>query len=309
MRFMVRFLISMYMLGIMVSFASASTLEINLKSHVRVLAQDIGERNFQRYENLEKAAEYIFFQLKAYGYMPVRQVYTVEGKKFSNIIARKSSAASDETVVIGAHYDSAEGTPGADDNASGVAMLLELARYFVNREVKVNIEFVAFTNEEPPFFATESMGSKVYANEKKKNNENIKGMICLEMVGCFTEAKNSQSYPTWLLKPFYPSKGNYVAFVSNFNSRKFKNQLAKAFKRNSELPVRTLSAPSFVTGVDFSDHRCFWENGYKAVMVTDTAFYRNRNYHKATDTINTLDLDKMTKVYQGLEKAIESLAN
>lgn len=301
--------VSLYMVLAMFSFLRASELEINLKKHVQVLAQDIGERNFQKYENLGRAAEYIFSQFKEYGYMPVKQCYTVESMKFANIVVKKSSAVSDELVVIGAHYDSVQYSPGADDNASGVAVLLELARYFVNREVKVNIEFVAFTNEEPPFFATAYMGSKVYADEKKKNNENIKGMICLEMVGFFSEAKNSQSYPAWLLKPFYPNKGNYIAFVSNFKSGEFKNKLAKAFKRNSELPVRTLSAPSFVTGVDFSDHRSFWENGYRAVMLTDTAFYRNRNYHSVSDTIDTLDFGKMAIVSEVVCKAIEHFCN
>lgn len=285
----------------------ADELAESLKSHVSMLSETIGERNYLKYDNLQKTAEYIAAEFNKFGYMSTQQVFQIEDKKYKNIIARRSSALADKTLVIGAHYDSATGTPGADDNASGVAVLLEIARYFQDKQVDFNMEFVAFTNEEPPFFRTEDMGSKRYANEKKDNNEKLLGMICLEMLGYYSEKKGSQQYPIGLLKLFYPSRGNYIAFVSNSSSSDFKNLVVKGFKKNSKFKVRTLTAPSFVTGVDFSDHQSFWINGYKAIMVTDTAFYRNKNYHTAADTIETLDFKKMSEIAEGLIKAVENL--
>lgn len=284
----------------------ADELAETLKSHVSMLSETIGERNYLKYDNLQKATEYITNEFNKFGYMSTQQVFQIEGKKFANIIARKSSSQSEETLVIGAHYDSAMGTPGADDNASGVAALLEIARYFQDKQVNMNMEFVAFTNEEPPFFRSEDMGSKRFANKKRAENTKLSAMICLEMLGYYTEEKGSQKYPLWLLKLFYPSKGNYIAFVSNGKSSNFKNRIVKEFKKNSKIKVRTLTAPLFVTGVDFSDHRSFWANGYKAIMITDTSFYRNRNYHSGSDTIDTLDFEKMSAVVEGLIKSIES---
>ncbi len=285
----------------------ADELAESLKSHIEMLSVTIGERNYLEYDNLQKAAEYITSEFNKFGYMSIQQVFQIEGKQYKNIVARKSSLVSDKTLVIGAHYDSAVGTSGADDNASGVAALIEIARYFQDKPVNVNMEFVAFTNEEPPFFRSEDMGSKRYANEKKANNAKLLGMICLEMLGYYSEKKGSQQYPIGLLKLFYPSTGNYIAFVSNSNSRDLKNLIVKGFKKNSKFKVRTLTAPSFVTGVDFSDHQSFWANGYKAIMVTDTAFYRNKNYHTIADTIDTLDFEKMSAVCAGVVKALEEM--
>ncbi|MBI5555950.1 MAG: M28 family peptidase [Elusimicrobia bacterium] len=285
----------------------ADELAESLKDHVEMLSLTIGERNYLEYDNLQKAAEYIASEFNKFGYMPTQQVFRIKGKKYTNIIARKLSSLSEETLVIGAHYDSGVGTPGADDNASGVAALLEIARYFQDKQVNVNMEFVAFTNEEPPFFRSEDMGSKRYANEKKDNSTKLFGMICLEMLGYYSEKKGSQQYPIGLLKLFYPSTGNYIAFVSNSNSSGLKNLMVKGFKKNSKFKVRTLTAPSFVTGVGFSDHQSFWANGYKAIMVTDTAFYRNKNYHTSSDTIDTLDFEKMSTVCEGVVKAVEEM--
>lgn len=285
----------------------ADELTESLKRHISMLSVTIGERNYLEYDNLQKAARYITSEFNEFGYMSTQQVFQIEGKKFANIVARKSSSQSAETLVIGAHYDSAMGTPGADDNASGVAALLEIARYFQDKQVNINMEFVAFTNEEPPFFRSEDMGSKRYANEKKANSTKLFGMICLEMLGYYSGKKGSQQYPIGLLKLFYPSTGNYIAFVSNSNSSGLKNLVVKGFKKNSKFKVRTLTAPSFVAGVDFSDHQSFWANGYKAIMVTDTAFYRNKNYHTTADTIDTLDFEKMSIVCEGVVRALEEI--
>ena len=204
-------------------------------------------------------------------------------------------------MIVGAHYDVCGNQPGADDNASAIAGLLEIARFAKKHESELpyRVDFVAYALEEPPFFGTAQMGSYVHAEFLHNNNVNIKGMICLEMIGFFTDKENSQSYPLAILRLFHPSTGNFIGVVSNFRSSSFAAQVAKHMGATS-VDVRTLKAPSFVTGVDFSDHRNYWKFGYDAVMITDTAFYRNLNYHQETDLMNTLDFDKMREVIKGV---------
>jgi Zn-dependent M28 family amino/carboxypeptidase len=211
-------------------------------------------------------------------------------------------------LVIGAHYDTVEGTPGADDNASGIAGLLELARLFSERTFAGTIQFVAFTLEEPPFFRTRHMGSYIYAEKLNREGREIEGMICLESIGYFTDTPGSQYFPVSMLKWFFPNKGNFIAFVSNLRSRGLLNRSKNAFKKGSVLPVESLAALSIVPGIDLSDHWSFWEFGYNAIMVTDTAFYRNPNYHGAGDTPDTIDYRRMTEVVLGLKATIEELA-
>ncbi len=211
--------------------------------------------------------------------------------------------------MIGAHYDTVTGTPGADDNASGIAGLLELARLLNNQSFDKTVRFVAFALEEPPLFRSKFMGSYVYAQSLKKKGEDIKGMICLEMIGYFTDKPESQFFPLSFFRWIFPNKGNFIIFVSNLQSKFFLNRVKSGFKKGADLPVESLSTQSIVPGIDFSDHRSFWKFGYNALMVTDTAFYRNPNYHGIGDVPETLDYARMAEVVLGLKSATEELAS
>jgi Zn-dependent M28 family amino/carboxypeptidase len=214
----------------------------------------------------------------------------------------------DEIVVIGAHYDSAVDTPGADDNASGVAALLALANAFVATENERTLRFVGFVNEEPPYFKTDQMGSLVYARECKGNEEDVVAMIALETMAYFSDEPNSQNYPK-MIADDYPTVGNFIAFVGNLDSKKLVHQTHAAFQAATEFPAEKGVFPGFVQGVGWSDHWSFWESGYPALMVTDTALFRNPHYHKPTDTVEKLDFDRLAEVVVGLVAVVERLAN
>jgi Zn-dependent M28 family amino/carboxypeptidase len=234
--------------------------------------------------------------------------YTLGGRVFRNIIVDKPGQSSpEETIIMGAHYDTCF-NPGADDNASGVAGVLELARLLKGEVLKRNVKFIAFTNEEPPFFLTDAMGSRVYAQAAKRDNEKIKAAVILEMIGYYSEGRNSQRYLT-LLGPFYPHRGNFLAVIGNFPSRHLVAKMGKYFKQASSFPVESLIAPSCLSGVYFSDHWSFWKEGYPAVMITDTAFLRNPHYHHDSDLPETLDYEKMSLAVHGLKEAIVRMAN
>ncbi len=251
-------------------------------------------------ESLKKAANYIFQGFKNHGLTPERQKFEVLGNTYENIIA---SAGPKEGIrmIVGAHYDVCGEQPGADDNASAVAGLLEMARFAKLHESKLphRVDFVAYALEEPPFFGTTNMGSYVHAKFLHENNIRVRGMICLEMIGFFTNKKRSQRYPLSLMRLFYPSKGDFIGVVGNFGSASLLKQLSHHLK-SASIKVETLKAPSFLTGVGYSDHLNYWKFGYEAVMVTDTAFYRNPNYHAHSDTIETLDFGKMQEVVKGI---------
>jgi FtsZ-binding cell division protein ZapB len=282
----------------------------NLKKHVVALAKDIGERNFMQYQNLERSANYIKQEFRNYGYQPQEQIYSLEGKSFRNIFAAKAGKAQpDKIIIICAHYDSVIGSCGADDNASGVAGLLELARILSQEELNCTIKFIAFTNEEPPFFMSKDMGSFRYAQEAKKRKEDILGVLCLESIGYYSDKKGSQSYPLGF-RFFYPDKGNFIAVVSNFGSQDFLRKIVREFRKQSNFPLQFLTAPMFLApAISFSDHWSFWKFGYKAVMVTDTAFYRNPYYHTAADTYEKLDYTSMQDAVAGLCGVIKALLN
>lgn len=273
-----------------------------LRDTVSFLCEIKPERNYQNVQSLEKAADYISGKFSEYGYEPSLQEVFGAGNTYHNIIASAGKSDNEnEVIVVGAHYDVAGYQDGADDNASAVAGLLEIARFAKQYEDQLpcRVEFVAYCLEEPPFYRTKKMGSYVHAKSLHDKGITVKGMICLEMIGYFTEAKESQKFPNWLIGLFYPNKGNFIAVVSNYKSGGLKSKTAKHMKK-ANIDVRTLSAPSFVPGVDFSDHRNYWQFGYEAVMVTDTAFYRNPNYHQQTDKIDTLSFDKMEEVVKGV---------
>lgn len=283
------------------------SLADKLQNHVYKLAGEIGDRSIYKYYNLNEAADYITNQFVSLGYTVEFQEYKAEGKAVKNIIAVKQGLnKAQEVVIVGAHYDSAF-NPGADDNASGSAGLLELARLVKDSRPARTIKFIAFVNEEPPFFQTEEMGSRVYARNAKAGKEDIKAVIVLEMLGYYSDKPKSQAYPLFL-DLFYPNKGNFIAVVGNFSSYSLVRKVVKAFQKHASFPVESLTAPSIVTGVDFSDHWSFWKEGYKAVMITDTAFYRNHNYHTSSDTFDTLNYDKMAEVTAGLAAVINELA-
>lgn len=279
-----------------------------LTQHVRVLCETIGERNYLRPEGLEKAAAYIEAELGASGMLVERQAYTVKGMTFYNLIAEQTGADSPEKIIlIGAHYDSFAGTVGADDNASGVAALLALARRCGCARLDCTLRFAAFVNEEPPFFWTRDMGSFVYARQCRRRGEQIVAMLSLECIGYYNEGKNSQRY-LFPLGFFYPRQGDFIAFVSNLASRSLLRQCLTLFTAYTRFPAHGAALPGWVPGVFWSDHWPFWKSGYLALMVTDTALFRNPHYHTAGDTPETLDLARTARIVAGLQKVIIALA-
>jgi hypothetical protein len=272
---------------------------------VKFLTDIHPHRNADNVPSLNKSAEYILQEFKKTGCRTEVQRFTNKGKEYKNVVC-SFGPEEGERIVVGAHYDVCGDQPGADDNASGIAGLLELARLVraVKPDLKYRTDFVAFTLEEraflKEFFRTRHMGSYVYAESLNKAGVQVRAMIALEMIGYFTEKPKSQKYPIFLLKSFYPDTGNYIAVVGKLGQSGLVGKVKKSMKAVSRVPVESIAAPAFVPGIDFSDHQSFWRFGYKAVMITDTAFYRNHNYHKPTDTIDTLDFDKMSEVLKGL---------
>ena len=279
-----------------------------LKLHVQKLANEIGRRNYDSYPNLSKAAGFITEQLHSYGFTPEFQEYWVNNKKFKNIIVSKEGTQKPKEVfLVGAHYDSAF-NPGADDNGSGVAVLLELARLLSSMDTKRSMKFVAFVNEEPPFFKTENMGSKIYAKAAKAKGEDIKGALILESVGYYSEEPNSQRYPPFF-GLFYPNKGNFIGVVGNLRSRDLVERVVSNFKKETQFPIESIVTFESFAGASFSDNWAFWNEGYPAVMITDTAYYRNPNYHENLDTFETLNYESMEQVVKGLARVLIELTN
>jgi Zn-dependent M28 family amino/carboxypeptidase len=274
----------------------------NLRRHVAHLSVDIGERHLWNGDSLERAARYIESELSAAGYAPTRQTYTAYRKPVSNIIAEKMGTRP-RSIVIGAHYDSVPGSPGADDNASAVAGLLELARMLRNSPCAGGFKFAAYVNEESPSFGSDYMGSMQYARSLKERGENVAFMIALEMIGCFDKRK-PQNYPLRLMRRFYPKTGDFIGIVGDFKSHRPVLALARAMRRQGLVPTSALVAPRHFGGIDRSDHSAFWRHGFKALMVTDTAFFRNENYHRETDTIDTLNFKVMADVVASLFVAL-----
>jgi len=281
----------------------------DLERYVKTLSVDFGERHTGNYENLKKAAAWIdsTIGMTNMGYKVERQSFEVRGKKCENIeIEITGKTKPEEIVVVGAHYDTAGGTPGADDNGSGVAALICLANAFTGTEPERTLRFVAFTNEEPPHFQTSSMGSYVYAKRCKEREEDIVAMISLEAIGYYSDKRDSQKYPP-ILRARYPSTGNFLAVVGNVKSKSLVGQVAAELEEESELGIEKLSFLASVPGVGWSDHWSFWQFGYKAVMITDTAIYRNPHYHQATDLPETIDFKRLTEATIGIKAVIEDL--
>jgi len=279
-----------------------------LRHHVSVLAGEIGDRNVYRPAALHAAADYIRGEFTGQGHQVTSQRYEVGGVASENLEGTlRGKTKPDEIVLIGAHYDSVQGSPGANDNASGVAALLEISREIVQFTPERTVRFVAFVNEEPPFFSSAQMGSMVYAKAARERGEDIRLMISLEMLGFYSDAPGSQSYPP-LLRFFYPDRANFIAMVSNLSSRRQLRELVQAFSAHSDFPVESLAAFEVVPGLSWSDQLSFWRQGYPAVMVTDTAFYRYPHYHRASDTLDKLAYAPMARVVEGLRQAIAVLS-
>jgi len=281
----------------------------NLKQDVTYLAETIGERNLDRYKNLQSAAAYIGDSFKSLGYVTQEQEYVVQGLKAKNIsIEIPGRSLGREIVVVGAHYDSVYGCPGGDDNGSGVAALLEIARQLQHATPTRTIRLVAWVDEEPPYFQTLTMGSWVYAKRSRQNNEKIVAAISLETLGMYTDKEGSQNYPPGF-SLFFPSKGNFVGFVGNLSSRSLVRDSIGFFRRSTQFPSEGVAAPGGMTGIGWSDQWSFWQEGYPAIMITDTAPFRNPNYHRLSDTPETLNYEPMARVVIGIAKLVKYLGS
>jgi Zn-dependent M28 family amino/carboxypeptidase len=291
-----------------ISGQQVGTLEARLRGHVEALAGKIGERHVGRPGALHAAEAYIAGALAGLGYDVARQTYLAQGVESSNLeVVIPGGSRASEVVLVGAHYDTVPGSPGADDNASGVAGVIEIGRALRGGSLARTVRLVAFVNEEPPFFYFGEMGSRVYARAARARGDDIRVMLSLEMLGCYSDAAGSQAYPP-LLGMFYPEKGNFIAFVSNLRSRRTLREVVRAFRGGSDFPAEKLASPGIVPGVSWSDQLSFWREGYPGVMVTDTAFYRYRHYHSATDTPEKIDYARMARVVEGLGRAVGELA-
>lgn len=276
-----------------------------LRRIVNMLSSEIGIRTYKDRERLERAGDFIAGEFASSGYAVSKLPFIFRGNVYHNLVAEVTGRSFPEKVfIIGAHYDTVDATPGADDNASGIAGLLALAKALSQARPSKTIRFAAFGLEEWPTYRTHNMGSYHYAGSLREAGDQIEGMICLEMIGYFSDTPGSQRYPLPLFKLLYPSAGNYIALVGNLRSRRFTRAIAAEFKKAVNLPVITLNAPSVVVGIDFSDHWSFNRFGYEALMVTDTAFYRNPHYHAPSDTPDTLDYERMSRVVEGLAAAV-----
>ena len=290
-------------------------LREELRADVQKLAGEIGERNMWHYRQLNAAADFIEDSFSRAGLHPRRDSYQMHGQACHNVEAEipgraQATAVSSpppSIIVIGAHYDSVFGSPGANDNGSGVAATLALARRFAVSKPNHTLRFVAFVNEEPPYFLSDEMGSLIYARRCKERGDRIDAMISLETIGYFSDTPNSQTYPSPGLGIFYPKVGNFIGFVSNIQSRALLRRVIASFRKHAKIPSEGAALPGFVPGVSWSDQWSFWRNGYPAIMVTDTAPFRYPYYHSSNDTPDKLDYDRFKLVVSGMQKVIEDL--
>ena len=277
----------------------------NLRKHVAAIASR--EHNFFKPAELEVAAQYIEKTLAGLGYAVATQRFPSGPSEVRNIeVEVKGSARESEIVIVGAHYDSVLGAPGANDNGSGVAAVIELVRLFRGSNPARTLRFVTFVNEEPPFSHSDAMGSRHYARRARERGETIVAMFSLETIGYYSDAPGSQRYP-FPLGFFYPSTGNFVAFVSNLTSRALLHEATVSFRRHAGIPSEGIAAPAWIPGVDWSDHWSFWREGWPALMVTDTAPYRYPHYHSGEDTPDKVDYERLARVVTGLHGMLREL--
>jgi peptidase M28-like protein len=288
--------------------AKEADLRNRLEGHVRALAGRIGERNVFQSAHLAAAAHYIEEQLAGYSHLVTREDFPIGDLVVRNLVVeRRGSTRADEIVVVGAHYDSVTGSPGANDNATGVAALLEIARAFIRQQPSRTARCAFFVNEEPPFYLTGGMGSLHHARGARRRGEKIVAMLSLETIGYYTDAAHSQHYP-FPFALFYPSTGDFIGFVGNLGSRTLVRRSVASFRRHAAFPSEGVSAPGWIAGIGWSDHWSFWEQGYPGVMVTDTALFRYGPYHTAGDTPDQVSYDRLSRVVAGLERVVGDLA-
>jgi Zn-dependent M28 family amino/carboxypeptidase len=288
--------------------AAEVALRNRLRGQVEELSGNIGERNLSRPRALEAGASHLEDALTGAGLLTRREPFTVNGETVRNVIAEVAGrGTSAEIVVIGAHYDTVPGCPGADDNASGVAALIEIARACLQSPPPRSVRLIGFVNEEPPFFQTGAMGSLRHARGARERDEMIVAMLSVESIGVYSDDAGSQQYP-FPLGAFYPDRGDFLAFVGNLRSAPLVRRAIGSFRRHTEFPSEGLAAPEWVPGVGWSDQWAFWQAGYEAVMVTDTAPFRYPHYHLASDTPDNLDYDRLARVVAGLARVTRELA-
>lgn len=289
--------------------AEQQDLERRLHAHVEMLAGRIGERNYRHLRALDSAASYIQSTLASLGYTTREQPYVVDGTTFRNIEAvLPGRTHPNEIIVVGGHYDSVFDSPGADDNASGTAAVLELARLLKTRPLDRTVRFVAFVNEEPPFFFGEDMGSRHYARAARARGDDIVAMISMETIGYYSETPGSQRYPP-ILGWFYPSRGNFIGVVGNIGSRSLVRRVVSDFRSFASFPSAGSAAPKQIPGISWSDQWSFWRAGYHGVMITDTAPFRNKSYHELWDRPDSLNYDHMARVVDGVARVVQSVAS
>ena len=284
-------------------------LSDRLGTHVRRLAGEIGERNVWRNGTLDAAADTIEATFRESGYAVSSQAFKSREKTVRNLeVEITGDSLAEEIIVIGAHYDTVMDSPGANDNASGIAALLEIARLLKEKPLARSVRFVAFANEEAPFFYTGEMGSHLYAKRAHERGEQIIAMISLETLGYYSDAAGSQHYPNPVYAWLYPNTGNFVGFVGNLASRKLVRRCIHSFRRHTAFPAEGIAAPGRMEGIHWSDHWSFWQEDYPALMVTDTAPFRYPHYHKRTDTPDKIDYERLARVVAGLARVTEDLA-
>jgi hypothetical protein len=281
-----------------------------LREDLAILTTEIGERNLsRRYRGLKMTEDWLAHELEQLGYQVTRQTYMVEGQEVANVEAvAEGSSVPEQIIVVGAHYDSVPGSAGANDNGSGVVALLELARLLHREQFPRTLRFVAFVNEEMPYFQTGQMGSRVYALSCKRLGEDIRLMLCLETIGYYSRERGSQKYPA-PLDSFYPDTGNFLAFVGNLSSRRQVHRAIEVFRQHSPLPSEGVAAPSDLPGIGLSDHSSFWMHGYPAIMLTDTAMFRYPYYHTADDTLENVDFERLALAVEGTAHIIRDFAS
>jgi Peptidase family M28 len=279
-----------------------------LQQDIQKIAVKIGARNYSQYENLNATKSFLETALTQLGYTVRQQEYTIDRKPYYNLeVQRLGTEKTNEVILIGGHYDSAFNSPGANDNGTGAAATLELARIFANKSTKRTIRFVEFTNEEPPFFWTENMGSLVYTKQIDPHKEKVIAMLSLETMGYFSDKEGSQKYPL-PIGLLYPNQGNFIGFIGNLNSGDLVRRSISSFRRHTKFPSEGVILPDWIPGVGWSDQWSFWEKGYKGIMITDTAPYRYPYYHTEDDTLDKINFDKLARVVSGLSEVISDLA-
>jgi Zn-dependent M28 family amino/carboxypeptidase len=279
-----------------------------LRQDVQKIAIRIGIRNEIYYENLDSTRTFLVAELTQLGYQVKQKEYKIKEKSYYNLeVERLGTEKPNEIILIGGHYDSALHSPGANDNGTGAAATLELARIFAKKSIKRTIRFVEFVNEEPPFFQTENMGSLVYAKQISQRKEKVIAMLSLETMGYFSDTEGSQKYP-FPIGLFYPNKGNFISFIGNLNSENLVRRSIGSFRRHTQFPSEGAVLPDWVDGIGWSDQWSFWEQGYPGIMITDTAPYRYPYYHSKDDTPDKINFDKFARVVSGLSEVISDLA-